>query len=50
MSNFFYALEEIENRFLSNSRNISMLVGALIELDNLIENAADEINLGLMCG
>ena len=48
MSNFVETLEEIYNRFLSNLHSISMLVDALIELDNLIENDTNEINLVLI--
>ena len=48
MSNFVDALEEIENIFLSKLHNFSTLEDVLIEFDNLIENTADEINLGLI--
>ena len=48
MSIFFETLDEIENRFLSNSRNAPMLACMLIELDNLIENNNDDVNLGLL--
>ena len=48
MSNLVDTLEEIENCFLSNFHNVSVLIETLIELDNFIENTADEINLGLI--
>ena len=48
MSNFVHILEEIENLFLSSFQNVSVLVGMLIKLDNLIKNAIDETNLGLI--
>ena len=46
MSNFVDILDEIDNRFLSNLHNVSISVDALIELDNLIENANDGMSLG----
>ena len=48
MSNFVEILDEIENRFLSNSHSASMLVGMLIELDNLIEKYNYNASLGLL--
>ena len=46
MSNFVYTLDEMENRFLSNLHNVFILVDMLIDLDDLIQNANDETNLG----
>ena len=37
MSNFVETLDEIENCFLANPRDVSLLVDTLIELGNLIE-------------
>ena len=48
MSNFVDTLEEIDNSFLSNLCNVSMLVDMKIELDNLIKNTTNEINIGLI--
>ena len=48
MSNFVDTLEETENRFLSNLQNVSMLIDTLTELDNLLENASENINLVLI--
>ena len=48
MHNFVQILGEIENLFLSNSHNISTLVGALIESDNLFEITNDGTSLGLL--
>ena len=44
MSNFVEILNEIDNRFLANPCDVSLLAGMLIELDNLIENINDKIN------
>ena len=46
MSNFVDTLDEIDNRFLSNLHNASTSVDALKELDNLIENANDDMSMG----
>ena len=46
MSNFVDTLDEIDNRFLSNFHNVSTSVDALKELDNLIENANDDMSMG----
>ena len=48
MFNFQETLDDIENRFLTNPEDMSLLVGMLIELDNFIENTNDEINRGLL--
>ena len=37
MSNFEETLDDVENRFLANPEDASLLVDTLIELDNLIE-------------
>ena len=46
MSNFEETTDDVENRFLTNPENSSLLVGITIELDRLIENANDVINRG----
>ena len=47
MSIFFETLDEIENRFLSNSHNFPILVDTLIGIDSLLENTNDDVNIGL---
>ena len=44
MSNFEVTAENMENRFLSNPEEVSLLVGLKINTDNLIEKTHDEIN------
>ena len=48
ISNFVETLDEIRNRFLSNSHNVPSLADMMIELDNLIENDDAGVNLGLL--
>ena len=48
ISNVVETLDKIENRFLSNPHNVSLLVDTLTELYNLIENTNDDINRGLL--
>ena len=44
MSNFEDTIDDIENRFLTNSEEVSLLAGVIIEIDSLIEQTIDEIN------
>ena len=37
MSNCEETLDHVENRFLASLEDVSLLVGTLIELDNLVE-------------
>ena len=46
MSNFEETLDDIENRFITNPEDASLLAGTIIELGNLIENDNDTINRG----
>ena len=46
MSNFEETINAIENRFLSDPEEVSLLVGLTIEMDNLIEQTIDDINRG----
>ena len=48
MSNFFDTLDEIENRFISNSHDVSMIACMSMKLDILIKNDNNDINLGLL--
>ena len=48
MSNFTETLDDVENFFLANPEDGSLIAGTLIELDNLIESTNDEINPGLL--
>ena len=46
MSYFEENFEDIENRFLTNHEQVSLLAGLTIEADNLIEQTIDETNRG----
>ena len=46
MSNFEDTTDDIENWFLANPEDVSLLMGLTIDLDNLIEQTHDEINRG----
>ena len=46
MSNFEETIGVIENRFLADPEEVSLLVGLTIEVDNLIKKTIDEINRG----
>ena len=48
MSNFEVTIDDIENRFLANPEEVSLLVRLTIEADNLIEKTLDEINRGIL--
>ena len=43
MSNFQKTLDDVKNVFLTNPEDLTLLVGVLTELDNLIENTNDEL-------
>ena len=46
MSNFEDTIDDIENWFLANPEGVSLLLGLVTEVDNLIEHTHDEINRG----
>ena len=48
MSYFEDTIDGIENWFIANPEEVSLLVGLVIEAENLIEKTLNEINRGML--
>ena len=48
MSSFKDTIDDIENRFLANPEEVPLIVGLIIEVENIIDQTLDEINRGTL--